>query len=77
MSIKPTCDFCKKELTAFGGILFGPPRKSGEVKKLHICKKCYKQIIRLFKFSIKEIENILSVGPTWLNYTRKTKRKAK
>lgn len=77
MSIKPTCNFCKKELTVFGAILLSPPRKSGEVRKFHVCKTCYKQILRLFKFSVKEIEDILSVGPKWLNYTRKVKRKVK
>ncbi len=73
--IKPHCDFCKKELKDFGGILLGPPKKSGEVKKMHICVSCYKQLVKLMKFSVKEIEDILSVGPQWLNYTRKIKRK--
>ncbi|MFA6536141.1 MAG: hypothetical protein WCT25_01765 [Candidatus Paceibacterota bacterium] len=77
MSIKPNCDFCKKGLTAFGGILLSPPRKTCEVKRFHICKACFKQIVRLLKFSVKEIEDILSVGPAWLNYTRKIKRKTK
>ena len=77
MSIKPACDFCEKELTTFGGILLSPPKKTGEVKKFHICQTCYKQIARLLKFSVKEIEEILSVGPAWLNYTKKIKRKAK
>lgn len=44
MAIKPKCDFCKNELNDFGGILLSPPNKKSEVKKLHICKTCYKKI---------------------------------
>src|SRR3989344_3934946 len=40
MSIKPACDFCKKELTEFGGLLFSPPKKNGEIKKFHVCTHC-------------------------------------
>ncbi|MCX6801334.1 MAG: hypothetical protein NTZ73_04045 [Candidatus Diapherotrites archaeon] len=44
MSIKPKCDKCGKELTEFGGILFGPPNRNSKVKKHHLCRKCYKKI---------------------------------
>ncbi|MEK6972497.1 MAG: hypothetical protein AABW72_00465 [archaeon] len=44
MSIKPICDKCKKELTAFGAILLSPPNKKSMVKKFHLCKKCYSQL---------------------------------
>lgn len=44
MSISPTCDKCKQELTEFGAILFGPPNHENEVKKFHICRLCYDQI---------------------------------
>lgn len=46
MGINPVCDFCKKELTDFGGLLFGPPKKKGEVKKYHLCQTCYKKLIK-------------------------------
>lgn len=45
MSISPQCDYCKKTLTDFGGILLSPPNKKSEVKKYHICKTCYKQVV--------------------------------
>jgi hypothetical protein len=48
MAIKPICDKCGNELTEFGGILLSPPNSSNNVKKLHICVTCYKQIIADF-----------------------------
>lgn len=47
MSIKPICDFCKKELDAFGALLFSPPNDENEVKKFHVCKRCYNDIQKL------------------------------
>jgi hypothetical protein len=47
MAIKPGCDFCKKELTDYGALLFSPPNKESVVKKLHVCKKCYKKLLAL------------------------------
>ena len=75
MAIKPHCYFCKKELTQFGAILLGPPRRGGVVDKFHLCRVCFGNIVLLRKFSVDEIEDIVSLGPTWLNYTRKQKRK--
>ena len=49
MSIKPVCDKCKKELTQFGGILFSPPNERGMVKKWHVCKGCYEEMVKEFK----------------------------
>ena len=45
MSIKPKCDKCKEELKDFGGILLGPPDESNNVRKFHLCKQCYKDIL--------------------------------
>jgi len=44
MSISPTCDKCKKELTEFGAILLSPPDKENKIRKFHICKECYKKM---------------------------------
>ncbi len=44
MAIKPKCNKCKKELKEFGGILLSPPNKNDEVKKYHLCKKCFEEI---------------------------------
>jgi hypothetical protein len=44
MTIKPACDKCKKELNEFGAILLSPPDRENNVKKFHICKKCYEEI---------------------------------
>lgn len=49
MAITPICDKCKKELTQFGSLLFGPPNNKECAKKWHLCKKCYKKIIDSFK----------------------------
>jgi hypothetical protein len=48
MAIKPVCDKCKQELTDYGGILFSPPNKENMVRKWHICKKCYAEMIKEF-----------------------------
>ena len=74
MSINPYCDFCKKELKDFGGLLFSPPNKKGETKKLHVCPHCYKEILKITRLKVSEIEDVLSLGPAWLNYTKKIKR---
>jgi len=44
MTIKPTCDKCKKELDEFGGILFSPPDENNKVRKYHLCQSCFKEI---------------------------------
>ena len=49
MSIKPICDSCGTELEEFGAILFSPPNSKSEVKKFHICKKCYNELVQNFK----------------------------
>lgn len=47
MAIAPRCDFCGKELTEYGALLFSPPKKKTDVKKFHVCVPCYKKILRL------------------------------
>lgn len=46
--IKPVCDRCGSELTDFGGILFSPPQ-GHDVKKYHVCKECYAELIKGFR----------------------------
>lgn len=75
MAIKPRCYICKRELKRFEAILMSPPHKDGSVDKFHLCRACFGTIVLLRKFSVDEIEDIVSLGPTWLNYTRKQKRK--
>ncbi len=52
MSISPICDFCKKELTDFGGLVFSPPENTetgnSQVEKLHVCKVCYQGMRTMF-----------------------------
>ncbi len=48
MAIQPHCDKCKKELTDYGAILLSPPDEYQKVRKLHICKDCYEQILATF-----------------------------
>ena len=42
MAITPICDKCGNKLNQFGGLIFSPPDNKGNVKKWHLCKKCYK-----------------------------------
>lgn len=77
MSPKFACGFCKKEISGHPGILFSPPNKAGSFKKHDLCNKCYKEITKIIRLEISEIEDVLSLGPAWLNYTRKVKRKGK
>ena len=44
MSIKPVCKECGKELKDFGAILLSPPDKRGRVRKIHLCKGCFKRL---------------------------------
>ena len=48
MAINPICDKCKKELDDFGALLFSSPNESSIVKKYHICKSCYNEMIKDF-----------------------------
>ncbi len=45
MAIRPKCDKCGKELEEFGGILLSPPDQNNSVKKYHLCRKCYDEIL--------------------------------
>jgi hypothetical protein len=49
MAIKPVCDRCGSELGEFGGLLFSPPGGKNVVKKYHICKTCFKTMVKGFK----------------------------
>ena len=49
MAIKPKCDKCEEELKEFGAILLSPPNKKNEVKKFHLCKGCYKEMVSSLK----------------------------
>ncbi|MEK6892733.1 MAG: hypothetical protein AABX07_00870 [Nanoarchaeota archaeon] len=51
MTINPKCDKCKKELNEFGAILLSPPDKDNNIKKLHLCKECYLEIVKNFKIN--------------------------
>jgi hypothetical protein len=47
--IEPICDCCKKPMTEFGALYFGPPAPDGYVRKRHICVKCARLVDALFK----------------------------
>ena len=51
MAIRPVCDRCGKELTAFGALLFSPPDTESTVKKFHICIDCYGELLKDMKQS--------------------------
>lgn len=48
MAITPICDKCKKELVDFGAILLSPPDENDKVRKFHLCKSCYHDVINSF-----------------------------
>lgn len=41
------CESCKEEISEFGGILLSPPDSESKVKKIHLCKNCYRWVERL------------------------------
>jgi len=49
--INPKCDKCKEELEEFGAILLSPPDNRGNVKKYHICIKCFDIIVKDIDFN--------------------------
>jgi len=71
------CEFCKKPIKGGAGALVAPAPKGKVGKSNQLCLTCYRRTIKFFKFSNQTIEDILSVGPKWLNYTRKVKRKSR
>ena len=50
--IRPHCDKCREELTAYGGLAFSPPgtlpdeSSTREVGKFHICARCWTLFMR-------------------------------
>lgn len=44
--IKPVCSRCGKELDDFGAILLSPPDSKGMVKKIHLCRSCYGEVLK-------------------------------
>ena len=48
MAISPRCDKRSKELVDFGGILLSPPDENDMVRKYHLCKSCYAEIVAQF-----------------------------
>ena len=51
--IEPKCDFCKIELTKFGGIFFDVPQDNN-CKKFHVCADCCVYLKDLMKIGIKQ-----------------------
>ena len=55
--LKIKCFICKNELSQQGGLLFSPPNKEFNVKKLHFCFSCYVQLIKQIKSFKKGLTN--------------------
>ena len=43
--IAPTCDKCGQELGEFGALAFSPPEADGNVRKFHICRRCFELLL--------------------------------
>ena len=46
MAIQPKCDKCKEILKEFGAILLSPPDNNDLVRKFHLCRECYTQVLK-------------------------------
>ena len=57
-----TCDYCKKQLTALGGLLFDTPNGEGMVRKYHVCKKCFAMLIPKPESASVSIDDISKLG---------------
>lgn len=44
--IDPKCKRCKEELDEPGAILLSPPDEDDQCDKIHLCKKCYKEVMK-------------------------------
>jgi len=47
--IDAKCDKCKNDIEKKGAILWSDPNKREWCKKTHLCKKCYKEIMKIIK----------------------------
>jgi hypothetical protein len=43
--IKIECDACERELVKPGALLFSPPTKNNDCKKMHLCNVCYMDVL--------------------------------
>ncbi len=41
MAISPICDYCNKELTEPGALVFAAPDEEGRARKYHACVGCF------------------------------------
>lgn len=53
MAIKPICDICAQSLNDYGAILLSPPDKKSKVTKYHLCKECFKSVLKINKVTVK------------------------
>lgn len=53
MAIKPICDICELPLNDYGAILLSPPDKKSKVTKYHLCKVCFKNVLKMNKVTVK------------------------
>jgi len=44
--IEPKCDKCKLKLNDYGAVVWSPPNSKAQCKKYHICKPCWKDIMK-------------------------------
>lgn len=47
--IEIVCTKCGEKLTEQGGLLFCPPDEYGLTFKYHVCKECWKKMIKVLK----------------------------
>lgn len=57
-----SCDYCNKQLTELGGLLFDAPNTEGMTHKYHACNKCFAKFTPKPEGSLVSIDNVTSLG---------------
>jgi len=60
--INITCDYCHKQLSELGGLLFDAPNADGLAKKYHACKKCFAVFTPKPDGSLATIDDVIKLG---------------
>jgi hypothetical protein len=56
--IKIECDACERNMDMPGALLFSPPTKNNDCKKMYLCSDCYLAVLdRLDELWNKSVDN--------------------
>lgn len=57
-----TCDYCNKQLSELGGLLFDAPNAGGMARKYHACKKCFATLTPKPAGALASIDDVIKLG---------------